>query len=46
MHLRPWTFELHTLRTQRGGVTILNNVINPDKGDTATMQYVLGSAGM
>ena len=28
----PWTFDLHDLRLQRGGVQILNNVINPGKG--------------
>ncbi len=44
-HLKPWAFDLHTVKTQRGGVSILNNVINPDKGDAATLQYYLGSAG-
>jgi flagellar hook assembly protein FlgD len=36
---------VHLVRTQRGGATILNNVINPDKGDLTTLQYILGLPG-
>jgi fibronectin-binding autotransporter adhesin len=44
-HLLPWSFQIHLVRGQRGGATILNNVINPDKGDVATLQYLLGTSG-
>jgi hypothetical protein len=44
-HITPWAFDLRTIRAQRGGVQILNNVINPDKGDLATLQYFLGTTG-
>lgn len=44
-HVTPWTFDLHDIRGQRGGATILNNVINPDRGQVATLQYTLGSTG-
>jgi hypothetical protein len=41
----PWTFALRDIRSQRGGVQILNNVINPDKGQVTTLQFTQGSAG-
>jgi hypothetical protein len=44
-HLTPWSFQLHKFLPQRGGVQILNNVINPSKGDLATLQYTLGKSG-
>ncbi|MGA2614835.1 MAG: FlgD immunoglobulin-like domain containing protein [Spirochaetia bacterium] len=44
-HITPWTFDLHDIRTQRGGATILNNVIRPEKGDLATLQYNQPSSG-
>jgi hypothetical protein len=44
-HVVPWAFDLRTIRLQRGGVQILNNVINPGRGDLATLQYFLGTAG-
>ena len=44
-HITPWEFDLHTPRPQRGGVQILSNVINPDKGEVTTLQYTLGTDG-
>jgi len=41
----PWAFAIHDIRTQKGSVQILNNVINPDKGESATLQYVVSAAG-
>jgi fibronectin-binding autotransporter adhesin len=41
----PWTFDLRDIRTQRGGVQILKNVINPDKGEVTTLQFIQGTAG-
>jgi flagellar hook assembly protein FlgD len=38
--------ELRELFAQRGNVTIANNVINPNQGDRATLNYVLESAGL
>lgn len=40
-HIVPWSFQLHTIISQRGGVSILNNVIDPDKAQTTTLQYTL-----
>ncbi|MGA2976149.1 MAG: FlgD immunoglobulin-like domain containing protein, partial [Spirochaetia bacterium] len=45
LHVVPWAFTLHDIQAQRAGVSILNNVIDPDKGDTTTLQYILGTAG-
>ncbi|MGA2640589.1 MAG: FlgD immunoglobulin-like domain containing protein, partial [Spirochaetia bacterium] len=43
--ITPWTFDLRDIRSQRGGVQILNNVINPDKGQVTTLQFSQGTAG-
>jgi hypothetical protein len=43
--ITPWTFVLRDIRPQRGGVQILNNVIDPDKGQVTTLQFIQGSAG-
>ena len=45
-NVRPWSFELRELFAQRGNVTITSNVINPNQGDRATLNYVLDSASM
>ena len=44
-HITPWAFTLHDVHPQRGGVQILNNVINPDKGEKATLQFNQGKSG-
>jgi hypothetical protein len=41
----PWIFDLRDIRTQRGGVQILKNVINPDKGEVTTLQFVQAKSG-
>jgi len=41
----PFSFEIHDLTLQRGSVTILNNVIDPTKGETVRLSYTLGEAG-
>jgi flagellar hook assembly protein FlgD len=43
--LRPWSFDIHDVRLQRGGVTILNNVINPVQGEKAQVRYHLVNGG-
>ncbi len=44
--VRPWKFQYRDVRTQRGGVTIHNNVINPERGEKAELHYELDSSGM
>ncbi|MCL2792965.1 MAG: hypothetical protein FWD87_07720 [Spirochaetaceae bacterium] len=41
----PWKIPIHGIRTQRGGVTILNNVINVSRGDRAVLMYDLQRTG-
>lgn len=43
--VRPFGFSIRELLTQRSGVTILNNVIDPTKGERMRLNYVLSSAG-
>lgn len=43
--VRPFSFEIHDVKLQRGAVTILNNVIDPTRGETARLSYQLGQAG-
>ncbi|MFW5797826.1 MAG: FlgD immunoglobulin-like domain containing protein, partial [Spirochaetota bacterium] len=45
-NVRPWAFELREILAQRGNVTITNNVINPTRGQRATLNYVLDDAGL
>jgi hypothetical protein len=42
---RPWSWKVRDLRAQRGEVTILNNVINPLRGERTGLYYTLQSAG-
>jgi hypothetical protein len=42
---RPWSWKVRDLRAQRGEVTILNNVINPLRGEKAGLHYVVSDAG-
>lgn len=43
--LAPWSFGLKDILEQTGNVTILNNVINPDRGETTTLYYTPGRTG-
>jgi fibronectin-binding autotransporter adhesin len=43
--VRPFSFNVQGIRYQRGGVTILNNVINSDNKETAYIRYELPRAG-
>jgi len=40
-----YRFNIKAVRQQRGGVTILNNVINPTTGERTALQVVLDEAG-
>jgi hypothetical protein len=42
---RPWSYKVRDLRTQRGSVTILHNVIDPTRGEKAGLHYSLGQSG-
>jgi hypothetical protein len=38
-HVEPFKFELHNITRQRGGVTVLNNVIKPSTGERVYVDY-------
>ena len=38
-YVRPFTFEIHDITRQRGGVTILNNVINSNNREHVFIDY-------
>ena len=42
----PWSFQIKDIRKQKGGVTILNNIINPHNGDEAILMYDLDDPGI
>jgi hypothetical protein len=44
-HIEPFKFGIHNIARQRGGVTILNNVINPWRGERVYVDYVLPRSG-
>jgi len=43
--IRPFSFDIQDIRQQRGGVTIMNNVINPATGESTYIRYVLTRPG-
>jgi hypothetical protein len=43
--VRPFSLDIHDVTLQKGGVSILNNVIDPTRGDTARISYQLASEG-
>jgi hypothetical protein len=43
--VRPFSFDLQNVTLQRGGVTILNNVINPNSGESVYIRYHLLKSG-
>jgi hypothetical protein len=43
--VRPFSYDIHDTTLQRGGVTILNNVINSNKGETVFIRYHLVNSG-
>ena len=43
--IRPFSFDIQSIRQQRGGVTIMNNVINSDKKEIAYIRYNLPRSG-
>jgi hypothetical protein len=45
LRVRPFGFEIHDVATQRGGVSILNNVIDPTTGERSRLHFTLAKAG-
>jgi hypothetical protein len=43
--IRPFVFDIQNIRRQRGGVTVLNNVINSNNKETAFIRYHLTRPG-
>jgi hypothetical protein len=43
--VRPFSFGIHGITRQRNNATILNNVINPTKGERVYLDYTLNSGG-
>ena len=43
--IRPFSFDIQSIRNQRGGVAVLNNVINSDNKETAYIRYDLPRSG-
>lgn len=43
--VEPYRVQIKSVQSQSGGVTILNNVINPNKGEKTRLVYTLEKAG-
>ena len=43
--VRPWSFLVRDFIEQAGGVTILNNIINPLRGERTSLQYQVTDGG-
>ncbi|MBN1241683.1 MAG: hypothetical protein JXA15_03125 [Spirochaetales bacterium] len=43
--VRPFTLRIRDIEPQKGGVTVMNNVIDPGKGETVRLNYTLAEAG-
>jgi hypothetical protein len=43
--IKPFSFTIREMILQRGGATILNNVINPTKGEKTYLNYTLTRSG-
>jgi hypothetical protein len=45
LSLAPWLIPIKDIKRQRGGVTILSNIIDPTKGEETVLNYTLDTAG-
>jgi hypothetical protein len=43
--VKPFSFDIHNITKQRSNATILNNVIDPTKGERVRLSYQLTSSG-
>ncbi len=43
--VRPWTIKIRNVVTQAGGISILNNIINPNRNERTTIHYELSQGG-
>ncbi len=46
LSMAPWRFSIKEILSQRSGVTILNNVIDPTKGEKTAVRYELENDGI
>ncbi len=44
-NVKPFEYQIHSVVEQRGGVTITNNVIRPDNGQSAYLHYTVTTPG-
>ena len=44
--IRPWSIPIRNVVTQAGGISILNNIINPNRNEMASLHYELSQGGM
>ena len=44
--IRPWSILIREIDTQAGGISILNNIINPNRNEQTALHYELTRAGM
>ena len=43
--VRPFGFSIRDIQAQRSGVSILNNVIDPTRGERTRLNYIISEAG-
>jgi len=43
--IRPWSFKIRDIVTQAGGISILNNIINPNRNERTSLHYNLTQGG-
>ncbi len=43
--IRPWSILIHDVVTQAGGISILNNIINPNRNEHTSLHYELTRGG-
>jgi hypothetical protein len=43
--IRPWSIKIRDVVTQAGGISILNNIINPNRNERTSLHYTLSRGG-
>ncbi|MDT8298630.1 MAG: FlgD immunoglobulin-like domain containing protein, partial [Spirochaetaceae bacterium] len=43
--IRPWSIKIRNVVTQAGGISILNNIINPNRNERTSLHYTLKNGG-
>ncbi len=44
--VRPWNIAIHNVADQAGGITIMNNIINPLRNEEVSLYYELNHGGI